>query len=141
MGLIIAPGESQKSSYPFEQVLSAVQLRIRATNGHGERRLRYTVLHLVFGEFPCWPVASTVGPGWSPAGAVRPRSTPSTDEQDFQESSPLMKHVFREVEERFGGWVDDDLSREAPFQKQVGTGRLRATRHDHETGQMVLLRI
>ena len=52
-----------------------------------------------------------------------------------------MKQLLREAEERLGGWVDDDLSREAPFQKQVGTSRLRASRHDHQTVQVVLLRI
>ena len=50
-----------------------------------------------------------------------------------------MKHILREVQERFGGWVDDDLSREAPFQKQVGTGRLWASWNDHKTVQVVLL--
>jgi hypothetical protein len=52
-----------------------------------------------------------------------------------------MQHILREAEERFGGWVDDDPSREAPLQKQVGTSRLWASRHDHETVQVVLPRI
>ena len=79
--------------------------------------------------------------GDSPPLHARKRSTPSIDEQGFQESSPLMKHIPREPQERFGGWVDDDLSREAPFQKQVRTGRLWASWDDHETVQMVLLRV
>jgi len=52
-----------------------------------------------------------------------------------------MEDVLREAEERFGGWVDDDLAREAPLQKQVGTSSLWASRHDHETVEVVLLRI
>jgi hypothetical protein len=50
-----------------------------------------------------------------------------------------VKHILREAEERFGGWDNNDLSREAPFQKQVSTSRLWAFRHDHETVQVVLL--
>src|ERR1700722_7634962 len=52
-----------------------------------------------------------------------------------------MQHILREAEERFGGWVNDDPSREAPLQKQVGTSSLWTSRHDHETVQVVLLRI
>lgn len=52
-----------------------------------------------------------------------------------------MQHILREAEEWFGGGFDDDLPRETPFQKQVGTSRLWSSRHDHETVQMVVLRI
>ena len=79
--------------------------------------------YLVLRVYPD-PLISSLSPGPGHGVVLKskghPESTPSTEEHDFEKPFPLMKHIFGEAEERFGGWFDDDLSREAPFQKQVG---------------------